>query len=82
MFKLKDKTPSAQQRKRVNKKDLFYYVEELDENIMPDINDFYDTIDNLVEKSMIYNSNLSGDELKLLRLLFRIKRTRNVVRCD
>ena len=48
-------------RKRVNKKDLFYYVEELDENLMPD---FYDTIDNMVEKSVIYNSNLSDDELK------------------
>ena len=31
---------------------------------MPDINDFYDTIDNMVEKSVIYNSKLSGDELK------------------
>ena len=31
---------------------------------MPDINDFYDTIDNMVEKSVVYNSNLSGDELK------------------
>ena len=31
---------------------------------MPDINDFYDTIDNMVEKSVIYNSNLSADELK------------------
>ena len=51
-------------RKRVNKKDLFYYVEEVDENLMQDINDFYDTIDNMVEKCMIYNSNLSGDELK------------------
>ena len=31
---------------------------------MPNINDFYDTIDNMVEKNVIYNSNLSGDELK------------------
>ena len=31
---------------------------------MPDINDFGDTIDNMFEKSVIYNSNLSGDELK------------------
>ena len=27
-------------RKRGNNRDLFYYVEELDENLMPDINDF------------------------------------------